>query len=57
MLFQPVKNPTMVETITDLAPKRNTENKEKYTIVSKNLREGESTELVKKKQKQMSPEK
>lgn len=46
MLFQPVKNPTMVETIRDLAPKRNTENKEKYTIVSKNLREGESTELV-----------
>lgn len=46
MLFQPVKNPTTVETIRDLAPKWNTKNKEKYTTISKNLREGESTELV-----------
>lgn len=44
----------MVETIRDLAPKRNTNNKEKYTTVSKNLREGESTELVLKYQLKMN---
>lgn len=53
MLFQPVKNPTMMEAIRDRAPK-NTSNKEKYTTISKNLREGESTELVFKCQPKMN---